>query len=165
MDELHEDDDLRNKSGAIKGASSQTSILHSLISVARSIRALLSLRLAELGLSNGQDEILLALGVGEAADATALAARLDMRDATLARLVDALIAKGLIDRIGEMRDAYRSPLRISAAGLRMQGSVREIWNKIGHDLVGARGGLQLNRLIAELESMDQQMHVRLTKFC
>lgn len=141
-----------------------TGILHTLISIARSIRALLSLRLAELGLGSGQDEILLGLDSEEPASTAILAARLDMREVTLGKLIEPLIAKGLIEQVGGARDSRRAMIRISLAGTAMQERVRDIWNEIGNDLIGARGSEQLDRLIQELEGMQHQMSARLTRF-
>ena len=164
MNELRPESAANGERNTINIGSPKASILQTLISIARSIRALLSLRLAELGLGSGQDEILLSLQSGESASTAILATRLDLRETSLSKLLEPLIAKGLIERVGEMRDARRMVVRISHAGTAMQERVQGIWNEIGNDLVGPMGSEQLDRLITELEGMQKTMNSRLTRF-
>lgn len=164
MDELRPETAANGERNSLDVGDPKAGILQTLISIAQSIRALLGLRLAELSLANGHDEILLRLDA-EPESAAILAARLEMRETVLTKLLEPLIARGLIERVGDVHDARRGLMRLTAAGAVMQERIRDIWNEIGNDLVGAKGSEQLDRLIVELESMQKQMSGHMNRFC
>jgi DNA-binding MarR family transcriptional regulator len=164
MDRIQPDSGVDGEGMRLEGSAPQAGILQTLISIARSIRALLSLRLAEVGLGYGQDEVLLALEENTPINTAILAARLELRMELVSRLLEPLIAKGFVERVGDLRDPRRIMVQASGSGIEMQDRVRAIWNEVGNDLIGAQGGEQLDRLIGELEGLQKEMTRRLTRF-
>lgn len=164
MDRLKPDSGVDGEGKPLEIGLPQAGILQTLISIARSIRALLSLRLAEVGLGYGQDEILLALEENTPVNTAILSARLELRMESVSRLLEPMIAKGLVDRVGDFRDPRRIMVQVSGSGIEMQDRVRTIWNEVGNDLIGAQGGEQLDRLIGELEGLQKEMTRRLMRF-
>ncbi|KQT50201.1 hypothetical protein ASG43_21850 [Aureimonas sp. Leaf454] len=88
-----------------------------LLSVSKSTRALTGIKLAELGFHNGQDELLLALDEEAPVSVSHVADELAVRPSTISKMIDRLVAKGLVERAGDHRDARRTMVRITPRGL------------------------------------------------
>lgn len=132
-------------------------LLQRLVSVSQAIRALLQLRLAELGLSNGQDEILMGLAEKTPISAAALAVQLDLRPRQVVLLLDGLAEKGLVDTIGMSRDPRRTMIQLTAAGLAKQAAVRSLWQELNRDLQPPDGKPQIDRLNDVLTLLRDRM--------
>ena len=70
-----------------------------LILLSRNIRALLALRLAEIGLPLGEDEVLMSLGNDLPMSIESICKSLNISRSTLDRLLSGLDRKGLIKRV------------------------------------------------------------------
>jgi DNA-binding MarR family transcriptional regulator len=154
-------------SGAVSAEGRQeAAILQTLMAIAKKVRAVLALHLAEIGLANGQDEVLLALDALRPISVPVLAGRLDIRPDLLTRLIDPLVARGLVTTSGDDGPATRwTTLRVSPDGLALQERIRALWNEIGADLVGSGGSAHLDRLIEDLRTIQTQINRRMTRFC
>ena len=132
-------------------------LLQRLVSVSQAIRALLQLRLAELGLSSGQDEILMGLAEKTPISAAALAVRRDLRPRQVVVLLDGLAEKGLVDAVGLSRDPRRTMIQLTAAGLAQQAAVRRLWEELNRDLQPPDGKPQIDRLNEVLTLLRDRM--------
>ncbi len=84
-------------------------------------------KLAKIGIHAGQDELLLALDPEEPRNVTLLADTLNIRIPIVSRMLDRLVASGLVERVKDSRDDRRTVIRITPAGIEMQDRIREVW--------------------------------------
>ncbi|WP_062018198.1 MarR family winged helix-turn-helix transcriptional regulator [Aureimonas sp. AU4] len=110
-----------------------------LLSVVRMLRAIRSIELEKIGLNVGQDEVLLALKLGEAMPVTELARHISVQPSTASKMIDRLVRGGFVERHLHAGDARRSMIRLSQRGMEMQSAVGAIWIRIEEELasVGA----------------------------
>ncbi|WP_245514987.1 MarR family winged helix-turn-helix transcriptional regulator [Jiella endophytica] len=112
-------------------------IVPSLLSIAKSTRAFLTILLAEIDLHPGQDQLLDRLEVENPVNVSTLAELLAVRPSTVSKMLDRLIERGLVTRSSNARDARRTMVHLTPAGLEAQRRVREIWHKLEADLTSA----------------------------
>jgi DNA-binding MarR family transcriptional regulator len=115
---------------------SSGSTLAALLCIAKSTRAIYGLKLATMGLHNGQDELLIAIG-SEGTTVSVLADRLMVRPSTVSKMMDRLIEKDLVDRFGDHRDARRTLIRITQAGSAMRERLIEMRSEVDAELAKA----------------------------
>jgi DNA-binding MarR family transcriptional regulator len=88
-----------------------------LLSISKSTRALMGLKLAQLGFYNGQDELLFAVVDAKPVTVSRLAQLIDVRPSTASKMLDRLVKAGLVERKTDRGDARRSMVQITSAGL------------------------------------------------
>ncbi len=116
---------------------SQPILVPSLLSIAKSTRAFLTILLAEIELHPGQDQLLDRLEADNPVNVSTLADLLAVRPSTVSKMLDRLIERGLVSRSANARDARRTMVHLTPAGLEAQRQVREIWLKLETDLTTA----------------------------
>jgi DNA-binding MarR family transcriptional regulator len=92
-------------------------LVPALLSLSKSTRALVGLKLIKLGFYNGQDELLFALVDGVPSSVSHLADELAVRPSTASKMLDRLVKAGLVERKTDRSDARRSMVQITSAGL------------------------------------------------
>ncbi|NDW05816.1 MarR family transcriptional regulator [Jiella sp. 40Bstr34] len=107
------------------------------MSIAKSTRAFLTILLAEIDLHPGQDQLLDRLEAENPVNVSTLAELLAVRPSTVSKMLDRLIERGLVSRSANARDARRTMVHLTPAGLEAQRQVREIWLKLEADLTTA----------------------------
>ncbi|MCE7027481.1 MarR family winged helix-turn-helix transcriptional regulator [Jiella avicenniae] len=112
-------------------------LVPSLLSIAKSTRAFLTILLAEIDLHPGQDQLLDRLEIENPVNVSTLAELLAVRPSTVSKMLDRLIERGLVSRSANARDARRTMVHLTPAGLEAQRQVREIWMKLEADLTAA----------------------------
>ncbi|WP_061937324.1 MarR family winged helix-turn-helix transcriptional regulator [Aureimonas sp. AU22] len=95
---------------------SQVPLTALLLSISKKTRAIMGLKLVELGLHNGQDELLLAVRGGQPLHVSLVAKQLNVRPSTVSKMLDRLIKKGLVARISDKNDGRRTFVQITASG-------------------------------------------------
>ena len=116
---------------------SPPTIVPSLLSIAKSTRAFLTILLSEIDLHPGQDQLLDRLEVENPVNVSSLADLLAVRPSTVSKMLDRLIERGLVSRSANARDARRTMVHLTPAGLDAQAKVREVWNKLEADLTSS----------------------------
>ena len=132
---------------ALQKKNAETSTMHSaearlvpvLLSISKSMRALQGMKLAELGFHQGQDELLLAID-DAGTTVSLLAERMCVRPSTVSKMMDRLVAKGLLERISDNRDARRTIVRITPSGICAREEVVEARSRFEHELQKLFGG-------------------------
>lgn len=137
-------------------------LVPALLSISKSIRAMHGLKLGELGFANGQDELLIAipengLAVNEMAD------RLAVRPSTVSKMMDRLVAKGLILRVPDQRDGRRTMIHITPAGLEARKEVIRIRSELDDNLCRALDEDQVAGIQACLDDCAEQLAKRLRR--
>ncbi|MCO6403111.1 MarR family transcriptional regulator [Aurantimonas endophytica] len=114
--------------------AAEAALVPKLLSIAKSIRAMMGLRLADLGMHAGQDELLLALVPEGTVSGSRLADTLAVRPSTVSKMLDRLVTAGLVERAEDPRDARRTVVRLTSSGVDMQGRLREVWQEVENEL-------------------------------
>ena len=125
---------------------SPPTIVPSLLSIAKSTRAFLTILLAEIDLHPGQDQLLDRLEMENPLNVSTLADLLAVRPSTVSKMLDRLIERDLVSRSANARDARRTMVHLTASGLEAQRKVREIWNKLEVDLTSSLSKEEISML-------------------
>lgn len=112
----------------------ETSLLNAAMSSAQSLRALLGLKLAPLGLAAGQDRLLLALDEHGQMSVTALADVLNVRPSTVSKMMDRLMERSLTVRSSDKNDARRTNVELTNEGKALCRKLRVLFESLEADL-------------------------------
>lgn len=129
-------------------------LVPTLLSLSKTTRALMGIRLADLGLHQGQDELLIALDMGEPLSVSALSEKLFVRPSTVSKMLDRLCAKGLVDRVPTARDARLTLVRLTEKGDEAKTRVRQLWDMIDGELAGKMPAAGRDSVIGALGTID-----------
>lgn len=147
--------------GAEKPPVDANMVLH-LLSIAKSTRALTGLKLAEMDFHNGQDELLLALDEARPISVSRLADELHVRPSTVSKMLDRLVVKGLVERSADNRDARRTVVGITPAGLDAKSLLLKLRGKLEAELISSYPG-DLENMIQSLEVVAATLKTRLSR--
>lgn len=109
------------------------SLLPKLVTISKATRTLMGYKLAEIGMYPGQDELLLTLAPDVPLSVTHLADVLKVRAPSVSRMLDRLVAAGLVERVPDAKDPRRAVVRITPAGTHMQCRIREVWQSLENE--------------------------------
>lgn len=134
-----------------------------LLSISKSSRALLGIKLAEIGFYNGQDETMLALEPDRPVTVSALADKLSVRPSTVSKMLDRLVLKKLVERTADKRDLRRTVVRITPEGMEAQTQIQKVREQVERELTADIGPADLDALLGQLRSLDAQLTKRLLR--
>lgn len=143
-------------------AGPEAELVPLLLSIAKSTRALMGLKLAEHDFHNGQDELLLALEKNTLFSVSDIAEQLSVRPSTISKMLDRVIAKGLAERVGSTTDARKTMVQITPAGLEARSELMQLREEIEVQL---RGSLTIDDEVSlrSLESLATVLKQRLSR--
>ena len=148
--------DLRDAKAAREG------LVPALLSISKSMRALQGIKLASLGFHNGQDELLMAIDAkGETV--SVVAEHLAIRPSTVSKMMDRLVAKGLVERTGDVRDGRRTLIRITPAGIEARKMLEQARAELDAELGSAMSADKCDAVTRELEDFAQYIAGRLRR--
>lgn len=133
-----------------------------LLSISKSTRALVGIKLTELGFHNGQDELVLALDEKAETSVTKLADELCIRPSTVSKMLDRLVAAGMVERSTDKRDARRTMVRITAAGLDARSRLLDMRAKLEAELVSSFPG-DITSMMRALVEVSAVLKARLSR--
>ncbi|KQT53669.1 hypothetical protein ASG43_17685 [Aureimonas sp. Leaf454] len=133
-----------------------------LISISKTMRALHGLKLAKLGFYNGQDELLMAVDE-KGTMASSIADQLAIRPSTVSKMLDRLVDRGLIEKVGDPEDGRRTIIRITAAGSIAQRRVIRLRKELEEDLVKSLDEDLHRSMAASLMQCQTQLMNRLKR--
>jgi DNA-binding MarR family transcriptional regulator len=107
--------------------SSRTELVPHLVSIAKAVRQLVGIKLAEFEVAPGQDQFLLCFENDAARSSVEVADALSVRASTVSKMADILERKGWIVRSPNAYDARKTMLSLTAAGQEVRDGVRDIW--------------------------------------
>lgn len=136
-------------------------LLPYLLSIAKSVRQLVSLKLAECGVVVGQDQFLLCFADEEAVSVAALAERLSVRASTVSKMADILQRKGWVGRQSDDHDARKVLVHLSEAGQQIRDVVRRVEEELEVELFKALG--KEDGTLAALAKLDAVLTKRLSR--
>lgn len=111
-----------------------------LLSLSRSCRQLMQIKLVEIDVMVGQDQFLDVLTAERGIPVSLLAQRLNVRPSTTSKMADRLVAQGWVLREVDDEDGRRTRLRLTPIGLEVQTEVRRIWEQTDAELTSALAG-------------------------
>ncbi|SMC81645.1 DNA-binding transcriptional regulator, MarR family [Fulvimarina manganoxydans] len=103
----------------------------SLVNIMKSGRALITLRLAEIGLHSGQDHLLVALDPNGAPQLVSqLAEATGVRASTTSKMLDRLELKGLVTRRSDGPDRRHTMVSLTPEGIALRAEVETLWENV-----------------------------------
>lgn len=146
-------------------ASGDSELVSRLLSIAKSTRALVGLKLGELGFHNGQDELLFALDEGAEISVSRLADELSVRPSTVSKMLDRLITLDMAERTSDGRDARRTMVRITPKGLDARSRLFGMREKLEAELTTSLSG-DADAVADTLDTLDtlaERLKLRLAR--
>lgn len=135
-------------------AEADPSFLSHLLSVAKSTRSLVGIKLSDIDVVVGQDQFLLLLADLKTAAVNDLAARLSVRPSTVSKMADILRRKGWIERSPDPADARRVLVRLTEAGRAAAERVRAVEAALETELLSALHSEEaILRVLAQLDTV------------
>ncbi|WAJ29522.1 MarR family winged helix-turn-helix transcriptional regulator [Antarcticirhabdus aurantiaca] len=132
-----------------------------LVPISKHVRALLDLKLQDIGLEVGQDQLLLELSREKTQRSSKLAEKLAIRPSTLSKMADKLAAKGFVMREKTPDDRRLTILRLTEEGGRMKDQVRRIHSSLNDelavDLQVGESGRALEALTAIADTLARRL--------
>ncbi|MBB3999414.1 MarR family winged helix-turn-helix transcriptional regulator [Aureimonas pseudogalii] len=144
-------------------APASPSLLPLALSTAQAIRALLGLKLAPLGLSSGQDRLLIVLSRHPRMSVSALASELGVRPSTVSKMADRLIDKQLVQRSDDPVDRRRSFLDLTAQGHRLTEQVAAVCDNVEAELTAAVEDEEIGTMLKGVALLNGTVHQRLRR--
>jgi len=133
---------------ALKPATAEPRIVRVLIAVAKQTRATLGMRLAEIGLATGEDDVILAMQDGKPICIAELSRRIGIRHMTMQRLIDQLVEHGHV----EMAEA---PLfRLSPKGADTISEIAALRLRLASEIESVLGIEVASKLTEYLETLE-----------
>jgi DNA-binding MarR family transcriptional regulator len=126
-------------------------IVDALIAISKKTRTILGLRLAELGLMTGEDDVLLAMDGGEAMSVTQLSTTMSVRFPTMLKAVDGLVERGFLDRV------VGPVVRLSEQGHAVLSEIVALRAKITADLSSSLGADRVGALAKDLVDLGDSL--------
>lgn len=132
-------------------------------SASKSVRALLGLEMAEIGLAVGQDLLLVCLSQREALTTQEVCKELDVRPSTISKMTDRLVAKGLAERMLHPDDKRVAVLRLTPAGREKCSDVLRVWRNVQESLLRGEPLMALPELQASLAHLGHVLRAKLAR--
>lgn len=110
-----------------------------LLSIAKSMRQLVGIRLAQCGVSAGQDHFLLCLAKHESLSVAEIARHLSVRPSTISKMLDIMGRRGWVTRHSQGADQRRVFAQLTDAGRAKAAEVRAIETALDAELRNALG--------------------------
>ncbi|BDA82609.1 hypothetical protein Sa4125_01510 [Aureimonas sp. SA4125] len=134
-----------------------------LLSIAKSTRAFLTLMLTEIDLHPGQDQLLHRLELGVPVSVSALADLLAVRPSTVSKMLDRLVEKRLVERSAHRQDGRRTMVVLTPTGDEVKAQVKRIWGRLEADLVSALSTRESDSLTRALIQVDALLTTKLRR--
>jgi DNA-binding MarR family transcriptional regulator len=112
----------------------KASMIGALLHLGKTTRALMGLKLAEIGLCSGQDELLLALDEHGSQSVSNLAEIISVRPSTVSKMLDRLTECGYTARTGRQGDRRQTFVELTDDGRNMIGEIRDLHEQMDREL-------------------------------
>jgi len=133
---------------ALKPASADPRIVRALVAVSKQTRATLGIRLADIGLATGEDDVILAMRDGKPVCTAVLSLKLGVRETTMQRLMDQLVAHGHVE------PADTPLFRLSRKGVDALADVAALRARLASDVEAMLGVEAVAKLTEYLETLE-----------
>ena len=133
------------------------------LATSQALRALVGLKLARLGLSSGQDRLLIALADCDSMSVSGLADELNVRPSTVSKMMDRLAARGYTQRRPDTVDARRINVELTPEGEQLCLKLRDLWHDIDEELMAGLSREESARVLDGLTLLSEQIAQRLRR--
>ena len=154
---------INGRNSPVSSGADTSHIVPSLLSIAKSTRAFLTLVLSEIDLHPGQDQLLNRLEREAPVSVSALADQLAVRPSTVSKMLDRLIEKKLVLRAASNRDARRTMVMLTEEGEAAKAAVKVIWDRLEADLVSSLSLADVARVTSVLDQVDDLLSAKLRR--
>ena len=154
---------INGRNSPVSSGTDTSHIVPSLLSIAKSTRAFLTLVLSEIDLHPGQDQLLHRLERDSPVSVSALADQLAVRPSTVSKMLDRLIEKKLVLRAASNRDARRTMVMLTEEGEAARAAVKVIWNRLEADLVSSLSLADVAQVTSVLDQVDDLLSAKLRR--
>lgn len=137
-------------------------IIPALLTTAKMIRSMMAINLSALGLQIGQEEVLLAFERSRPMSPDQLAAKLNIRPDTAAKLLSRLVQQHLAMRVEDTTDPNAMVVVITASGAEMQVRLRIMLESIDRELHSALDGSLVDAMHSEVALLNARLFTLLT---
>lgn len=138
-------------------------LLPLLSAISKSTRQLVSLRLAEIGVIVGQDQLIDYLDPVQPRSGQDAALALSVRPSTISKMLDRLQHRGWITRAQDHGDMRRTLVLLTETGAETRVRVRQVWAAVELELLNALGEDASRNRLAELERVHEALSRRLSR--
>ncbi len=139
-------------------AIASSSLIGPLMLLSKAMRTYMNLRLEELGLWAGQDEILLALENGRKSVGT-VAERVNVRPSTVSKTLHRLLAMGLVTRDIQLHDMRSATIALTPSGEEMTKRIRELYADMNSEF---EKQIELQQMAVTAQHLER-VHAQLLK--
>ncbi|KAB0680304.1 MarR family transcriptional regulator [Aureimonas leprariae] len=136
-------------------------LLPPLLSISKSVRQLVGIKLADIDVAVGQDQFLLLFENHAPRSVIDIANALSVRASTVSKMADILERKGWVVRLPDVTDARRVLLHLTDSGRKKAEAVRGIEQALEAELAAAFG--QDKQIAATLGRLDLVLATRLRR--
>lgn len=145
------------------GAVPTGSLTLLLLSISKRTRALVGIKLAEIGLANGQDEMLLLLEEGSPKAVMVLADGLGVRPSTVSKTLERLVQGGLALRETSRSDSRMTLVTITASGIMKREEIMAMRDRLEINLTDKIQSDNRLHLADTLRSVNVMLKQRLSR--
>jgi DNA-binding MarR family transcriptional regulator len=133
-----------------------------MVVLSKRIRALFGIALADSGLHNGQDHLMMVLVPECFSAVSTLAEELDIRPSTVSKMLDRLTEKGLVVRIPDERDGRKTLVMLTADGSVAQKKICELWAEVSRSLT-SRDHEEAALMTSQVRQLNENLLSRLRR--
>ena len=144
-------------------AATEPSVVPSLLRISKATRNLVSLKLAEIGLYPGQDQLLDTLDLEKPMAVSELAAALSVRPSTISKMIERLLSDDLVIRCETDADKRRSLIKLSPKGARARAAIRRVWREMEEYLLYSLPSEEVEQLGGALHRTEEVLTARLRR--
>lgn len=141
----------------------ETTVLALALATSQTLRALIGLKLAPLGLASGQDRLLGALEQHGPLSVSKLADELNVRPSTVSKMMDRLAARGYTRRVPDDLDARRINVELTRDGYAVCKNLRVLYTAIEAELQSEMSEDETRRMLAGLTILNETVGKRLRR--
>ncbi len=138
-------------------------LVQPLIAISKATRQLVAIRLGEIGVIVGQDQLIDYLDPVQPRSGQDAALALSVRPSTVSKMLDILERRGWCFRQADEADMRRTCVRLTEEGERMRLEVHRIWADVNGDLGRTLPQPDLHTLTAALWDIERLVSGRLSR--
>lgn len=146
-----------------RDSGSAADLVQPLLALSKATRQLVSLKLAEIGVVAGQDQLLDTIDRHDRRGICDIARTLSVRPSTVSKMLDSLERRGWSRRENGHADLRRTFVLLTEEGERVRAEVRQVWADVNADLTRQIAAPDLLALADALWQIERVVASRLSR--
>jgi len=144
-------------------AAPDPTLLVHLNAISKSTRQLVAMRLAEVGVIVGQDQLIDYLDPVQPRSGQDAALALSVRPSTVSKMLDRLQQRGWITRAQDHGDMRKTLVLLTESGVEAKGNVHRVWAAVEAELTNVLGADLSTTCLPELARVSEALSQRLSR--